>query len=66
VRHYRFVGSDEDGGSQRTSQRAERAIRQSELGERGNQTQPRMEAISRSTRSSVATNGSLQSTVRCA
>jgi hypothetical protein len=32
--HRRFVGSDEDGGSRRTSQRAERAIRQSELGER--------------------------------
>ena len=28
--------------------------------------QPRMEAISRSTRSSLATKGSLQSTVRCA
>ena len=28
---HRFVGADEDGGSQRTSQRAERAIRQSEL-----------------------------------
>jgi hypothetical protein len=28
LRHNRFVGSDEDGGSRRTSQRAERAIRQ--------------------------------------
>jgi hypothetical protein len=37
LRHDRFVGSNEDGGSQRTSQRAERAIRHSELGERGNQ-----------------------------
>ena len=40
----RFVGLDEDGGFPRTSQRAERAIKQSELGEasntneRGNQT----------------------------
>jgi hypothetical protein len=33
----RFVGFDEDGGCQRTSQRAERAIEYSELGERGNQ-----------------------------
>jgi hypothetical protein len=32
LRHNRFVGSDEDGGSQRTSQRAERAIRRSERG----------------------------------
>jgi hypothetical protein len=31
----RFVGSDEDGGSRRTSQRAKRAIRHSELGKRG-------------------------------
>ena len=30
LRHSRFVGFDEDGGSRRTSQRAERAIRQSE------------------------------------
>jgi hypothetical protein len=33
----RFVGSDEDGGYRRTSQRAERAIRQSERSERSNQ-----------------------------
>ena len=31
-----FVGSDDDGGSRRTSQRAERATRQSEVGERSN------------------------------
>ena len=36
-RHDRFVGSDEDGGSQRISQRAERAIRHSERSERSNQ-----------------------------
>jgi hypothetical protein len=35
--HSRFVGFDEDGGCQRTSQRAKRAIKHSELGERGNQ-----------------------------
>ena len=29
-RHNRFVGSEEDGGSRRTSQRAERATRHSE------------------------------------
>ncbi len=34
-RHSRLVGSDEDGGSPANSQRAERAIGQSELGERG-------------------------------
>jgi len=37
LRHDRFVGSDEDGGSQRTSQRAKRGIRDSELGEWSNQ-----------------------------
>ena len=37
LRHDRFVGSDEDGGSKRTSQRAKRGIRDSELGEWSNQ-----------------------------
>ena len=37
LRPDRFVGSDEGGGSQRTSQRAERGIKDSELGERSNQ-----------------------------
>ena len=35
LRRNRFVESDEDGGFRRTSQRAERAIGHSELGERG-------------------------------
>jgi hypothetical protein len=35
-RHSHFVGFDEDGGYRRTSQRAKRAIRQSELGEQSN------------------------------
>jgi hypothetical protein len=37
LRDNRFVGSNEDGGSRRTSQRAERAIRHSEPSERSNQ-----------------------------
>jgi hypothetical protein len=36
LRHGRFVGFDEDGGFRRKSQRAERAIRQREPGERAN------------------------------
>jgi hypothetical protein len=40
-RHHRFVGSDEDGGFRRTSQRAERANRHSERSERSNQLSER-------------------------
>jgi hypothetical protein len=39
LRHDCFVGSDEDGGSPRTSQRAERALGYSERSERSNQTE---------------------------
>jgi hypothetical protein len=39
LRHDCFVGSDEDGGSPRTSHRVERAVEYSERSERSNQTE---------------------------
>ena len=54
---HRFVGSDEDGGFRRASQRAARAIRHSERSERSNQgsDSPRRICLARTGRPSVAT-----------